>query len=109
MCSRATGLLTGILTVTGNYSQFDDGSFDLQLGGSTIGTAYDQLAVGGSLSLGGQRLNVSLASNFVPGLGSSFQVATLWRRVAAISQPSMASLSAMATSSASCTIRQILP
>ncbi|MCQ9374374.1 filamentous hemagglutinin N-terminal domain-containing protein [Methyloversatilis sp. XJ19-13] len=42
----------GTLSVTGNFVQTDSGVLDLWIGGTTAGT-YDQLAVSGSVTLGG--------------------------------------------------------
>ena len=65
----------GLLTINGNYMQTATGSLDIELGGTTAGSQYDQLAVSGTASLGGQ-LNVSLINSFQPVLGNAFQVVT---------------------------------
>ena len=47
----------GRLTINGNYTQAATGALDIDLGGTTAGSQYDQLAVSGSATLGGhQRL-----------------------------------------------------
>ena len=43
----------GLLTINGNYTQTAAGSLDVDLGGTTAGSQYDQLAVSGTASLGG--------------------------------------------------------
>jgi hypothetical protein len=45
----------------------------IELGGTTAGTQYDQVHVGGALTLGGA-LQVSLINSFSPALGNSFHV-----------------------------------
>ena len=45
----------------------------LDLAGTTAGTGYDQLIVGGNAALGGN-LTVDLLNNFTPTLGDSFQL-----------------------------------
>ena len=69
----------GILTVTGNYSQFAGGALNLNIGGLTAGSLFDQLAVGGSATLGGT-VNVSLASGYTPNIADSYQVVTFASR-----------------------------
>src|SRR5207248_929814 len=39
---------TGILTITGDYTQTSSGSLLLDIGGTTPGTGYDRLAVTGT-------------------------------------------------------------
>ena len=46
---------TGVLTIDGNFAQYGDGSLDIQIGGTTAGTQFDQLAVTGAATLGGAR------------------------------------------------------
>ncbi|VAX39671.1 hypothetical protein MNBD_PLANCTO03-2170 [hydrothermal vent metagenome] len=55
---------TGILTVTDNFTQ-TLGTLNIELGGTNLGTDYDQLAIGGTATLGGT-LNVSLINGFNP-------------------------------------------
>src|SRR5262249_52533804 len=49
----APGDSPGLLTITGNYSQASDAVFDVELGGTSPGSAYDQLSVSGSATLAG--------------------------------------------------------
>ena len=65
----------GLLTINGTYTQTASGTLDIDLGGTTAGSQYDQLAVSGTATLGGQ-LDVSLINSFQPALGNTFQVLT---------------------------------
>lgn len=59
---------TGTLNVTGAYNQ-PLGILNIEIGGPTAGTEYDQLLVGGASTLGGT-LNVSLVNGYNPSNGS---------------------------------------
>jgi hypothetical protein len=59
----------GILSITGNYTQSSSGTLNIDIGGNTTGTQYDQLAISGSASLNGT-LNVSFINGFAPASGS---------------------------------------
>ena len=65
----------GLLTINSNYIQTTTGSLDIELGGTTAGSQYDQLGVSGTATLGGQ-LDVCLIDNFQPALGNTFRVLT---------------------------------
>lgn len=64
---------TGKLAISGTYTQNPAGALDISIGGTTVGTKYDQLNVTGTASLKGT-LNVSLINGFVPALGASFDI-----------------------------------
>jgi hypothetical protein len=64
---------TGMLTVGRTYTQSAAGALDIAIGGTTVGTQYDQLKVNKSASLGGT-LNVSLINGFIPTIGSTFAI-----------------------------------
>jgi hypothetical protein len=67
-------------------------SLSMELGGATAGTQYDQLHVGGELSIGGI-LAVSLINGFVPAVGSSFDLldwGTLSGTFSTLSLPTLA-------------------
>jgi hypothetical protein len=66
---------TGILTITGAYTQNPAGTLDINIAGTSAGTQFDQLAVTGIASLGGT-LNIGLLNGFVPAVGSTFQILT---------------------------------
>jgi hypothetical protein len=63
----------GILTLTGAFPQTASGAVNVELGGTTAGSGYDQLNVSGLATLAGT-LNVSLINGFTPSLGQTFQV-----------------------------------
>jgi len=65
----------GIITVDGNYTQESTGVLEIELGGTTAGSGYDQLAVTGDADLN-NALKVTLIDSFVPALGNSFTVMT---------------------------------
>jgi hypothetical protein len=61
----------GILTFNGNYTQTTTGSLNLELGGTTPGTQYDQLNINGPADLGGT-LNLSVLPNLGDVCGDTF-------------------------------------
>src|SRR5208283_4519086 len=65
----------GLLAITGNYTQLSTATMNSFIGGTTVGTQYSQLQVGGTASLAGI-LTVTLASGFTPTVGSTFTVLT---------------------------------
>ncbi|MBE9218590.1 beta strand repeat-containing protein [Dolichospermum flos-aquae] len=65
----------GRLTINGNYTETNSASINIQLGGSTAGTNFDQVDINGTATFDGT-LNVSLLNNFTPTLGSTFDVLT---------------------------------
>ena len=68
----APGASTGLLTTTGNLSLTSGATFALELAGTTAGTGYDRMIVGGDVSLGGATL--SLTVSFSPTNGDIFTV-----------------------------------
>lgn len=67
------GNSAGGITVQGDYTQSADGILEIQLGGTTAGTQYDQLTVTGTATMAGT-LNVSLIDGFIPQVGDSFTI-----------------------------------
>jgi hypothetical protein len=65
----------GILAVTGDYPTSSTSVLNIELGGVTAGTAYDQLVVSGTVTLGGT-LNVTLINGFTPPAGQQFTILT---------------------------------
>ncbi|MDQ7013378.1 MAG: GC-type dockerin domain-anchored protein [Planctomycetota bacterium] len=63
----APGNGAGVLAVSGSFTQ-TLGALNIELGGSGLGTEYDQLSATGTISLGGT-LNVSLINGFNPDSG----------------------------------------
>jgi alpha-tubulin suppressor-like RCC1 family protein len=64
------GAPIGSLQITGNYT--DAGSLNIALGGTTPGTGFDVLTVGGGAWIAGGTLNVSLTNGFMPTASMSF-------------------------------------
>jgi hypothetical protein len=69
------GTSPGKLTITGNYTQGTNGAMLVELGGTTLGTGYDQVVVGGSATLAGT-LNASLYGGFYPAPNATFTYLT---------------------------------
>ena len=63
----------GALTVTGAYAQGAAGTLAIELDGTTAGTGFSQLQVGGATSLAGT-LSLTDGSGFLPALGNTFQI-----------------------------------
>jgi hypothetical protein len=66
---------TGILSTNGTYTQNAKGSLNVSIGGLTLGSQYDQLAVTNGASLNGT-LNIKLIDGFVPAVGDTFTILT---------------------------------
>ncbi len=69
------GTGAGALLVNGNYTQTAAGSLNIDLGGLTAGSLFDQLNVNGTATLGGI-LNVDEINGFTPANGNTFPVVT---------------------------------
>lgn len=69
------GASPGILTVNGDYSQGPGGMLQVEINGTTPGTQYDQLAVGGNASLDGA-LAIVTGGGFDPAVTDTFDVLT---------------------------------
>ncbi|MCG8406574.1 MAG: hypothetical protein MI923_15375 [Phycisphaerales bacterium] len=67
------GASAGTLTVTGDYTQDQNGTYVAELGGLTPDTEHDVLVVTGDAVLAG-RLEVRLIDGFVPQVGDTFEV-----------------------------------
>jgi len=65
------GASPGLISMTGNYSEGPNAHLAIELGGTTPGTGYDQLSVGGTATLRGS-LDVSFVNGFVPAPGNVF-------------------------------------
>lgn len=63
----------GTLNVTGAYAQAAGGTLEIEIAGTTAGSEYDQLLVGGVATLDGTLL-VSLTDGFSPKAGDQFDV-----------------------------------
>jgi hypothetical protein len=67
------GDVLGSLTVAGNYTQEAGGTLGIGIAGTTPGTEFDQLLVGGSATLGGT-LSLVDEGGFAPVLGDTFKI-----------------------------------
>ncbi len=67
------GSSIGVLSYIGNFESSATGVLDIQLGGLTAGTEYDQLNVTGNAALNGS-LKVRVANGFVPNIGDTFVI-----------------------------------
>ena len=67
------GLSPGILSIEGGfgYTMETDAVLDIEIGGTTLGTEYDQVVVNGTVTLGGT-LRVNLLPSYVPSIGDTF-------------------------------------
>ncbi len=63
----------GVLKITGAYQQTSSGTLSSVITGTTPGTKFGQLSVGGTATLAGT-LKVSTGNGFVPSHGESFSV-----------------------------------
>jgi T5SS/PEP-CTERM-associated repeat protein/autotransporter-associated beta strand protein len=71
----APGHSPGILTVNGNYVQKSGGVLNVEIGGPTPGSGFDQVAVSGSATVDGT-LNLSLVNGYRPVVGQQFAILT---------------------------------
>lgn len=72
--------VSGVIAVTGNFTQTASGWIAVRLAGTEPGTGYDQIQIGGTATLDG-RLYVELRNGFIPSEGDSFDVLTFAERV----------------------------
>jgi hypothetical protein len=69
----APGDAPGQLTIAGNYTQESGGTLAIGIAGTTPGTGFDQLLVGGSAKLSGA-LSLVDEAGFKPALGDTFKI-----------------------------------
>src|SRR5205085_9363012 len=74
----------GVLNITGQYIQQPGATLNIEIGGTSAGTQYDQLQVGGAATLDGT-LNLTTINGFTPAVGQAFQVLTYGSRSGAFS------------------------
>ncbi|MBK8021945.1 MAG: hypothetical protein IPK19_11105 [Chloroflexi bacterium] len=70
---------SGSITVNGNYTQSSGGILNIELGGLSPATQYDQVVVTGTAALAGT-LNLALINGFDPAIGNAFQIMTFGSR-----------------------------
>ncbi len=68
-------MTAGTESIEGNYTQTSAGNLDVDIGGTTAGTQYDQLNITGEASLNGE-LNLDLINGFVPTMTETFEILT---------------------------------
>ncbi|HYX43099.1 MAG TPA: carboxypeptidase regulatory-like domain-containing protein, partial [Pyrinomonadaceae bacterium] len=68
------GTSPGCLNVTGNYTQTSGGTLNIEIGGTSACTQFDQLNINGSATLAGT-LSINLVNGFSASAGQSFQIA----------------------------------
>ena len=93
--SYSPGNSPASVSLAGNTTFGANSRLDMELGGTTEGSGYDHLNIGGQLTIGGT-LNVSLINGFHPAAGQSFDlldfdVASLSGAFSAINLPTLAS------------------
>lgn len=69
----APGLSPGILSV-GDLTLDSDSSYEFELGGTVVGTEYDQIDATGTVTLGSSTLDVVLYNGFQPTNGQTFTI-----------------------------------
>jgi len=71
----APGDSPGVMTIDGDYTQSAAGTLRSDIAGTTVGTGYDRLAVGGTATIDGT-LAIVTGAGFDPALGDAFVVLT---------------------------------
>jgi hypothetical protein len=71
----APGFSPGKISIGGNFTQGSTGVLNIEIGGYTAVTEYDQLAISGSAALAGT-LNLNLINGFRPKVNDVFQILT---------------------------------
>ncbi len=77
-------LAAGTLSITGNYTQAGTGVLAMDAGGTTPGTQYDQLNVGGTATLSGT-LTVNYINSYTPGTSDVLNIVTAGTRTGTFS------------------------
>ncbi len=73
----AAGYSPGSITINGNYTQTSNSTLNMEIGGTSPGTGYDQLVINGSASLAGT-INLISYNNYLPPVGASFKLITYY-------------------------------
>jgi len=66
-------MAAGLQNVTGKYTQGSAGILDIDIGGTTAGSLFDQLTISAAASLNGT-LNLDLINGFTPTVGETFDI-----------------------------------
>jgi hypothetical protein len=74
------GLSAGVISIIGTYNQTASGRLEIEIGGLTPITEFDQLQVTGAATLQGN-IDVALINGFVPSVGDTFDVVTFASRL----------------------------
>ena len=95
--SLLPGASPGILTIpsAANLTFGSTSTIDMEIGGTTVGTEYDQMNLTGTFILDGT-LNISLINSFTPSIGDSFDLIKYTNytgQLATINLPTIAGLS----------------
>jgi CSLREA domain-containing protein len=69
----APGNSPGIIN-SGNVTFTSGSNFNVEIGGTTVGTQYDQLNVTGTVALGNATLNLTQINSYPPGVNDSFTI-----------------------------------
>jgi hypothetical protein len=69
----APGESPGTLVFNGNFTQGANGAMNIEIGGNTAGTGYDQVVVNGTATLNGT-LNITLINGYKPTVGDVFTI-----------------------------------
>ncbi|MCI0440376.1 MAG: hypothetical protein L0177_14775, partial [Chloroflexi bacterium] len=72
-------ILAGTLSLAQGFTQTATGALSFQIGGTTAGADFGQLAVTGAVTFDGT-LDISLVNGFVPGSSDTFTLATFGSR-----------------------------
>jgi hypothetical protein len=70
----APGPVPGSLTVAGEYKQEAGGTLAIGIAGTTPGTGFDQLLLGGHSAILGGTLSLADEGGFAPAIGNTFKV-----------------------------------
>ena len=71
----APGHSAGRTSIFGNYTQQTDAILDIEIGGISVISEYDEVQVTGTAALDGE-LQLSLINSFVPNAGNVFGILT---------------------------------
>jgi len=83
------GNSAGNLSITGDVSLASTSTVDIEIGGATAGSEFDQLNISGQAALDGT-LNITLINGFVPQTGQTYEIifgSTLSGSFSTINQP----------------------